>query len=586
LFTEESSVRDVWVQGTRYGVTRPPQIDPRGTWTITSDDQGAFPATLRIEGPLNRIRGTIETPNRRPITLTTTRVIAETGRVEATFPGEQLGFEGTVALTGSVQGEEFFGWMSLPNGADPSYRGRRTENFEGPARGAVAARVPMIDLPFVRPAMEYGRSAPPAQPAAVLVRNATVWTQGPQGKLENADLLVQAGKVARVGARLTAPAGAVVIDATGKHVTPGLIDPHTHSGVSSVNESGFAIVPEVQMGDVLTHNNIWFYRQLAGGLTTTMIKHGSANPIGGENVYVKTRWGALPEDLKIQGAPRTVKFALGENPKRNPNRYPNTRMGTQEIIRDHFQAARDYEAEWKRWEADKTKAGIPPRRDLRMEALLDILNQKLLVSSHGYRADEFLALVRLAEEFGFRIQTLQHGVEAYKIASELKESGVAAVVWSDWGAFKMEAYDATAYNARLLIEAGVVTSLHSDNSEISTRMNWEAGKLLRTGVNEIQALSTVTNQAAKAIAIDDKVGSLEAGKDADFVIWSGNPLSQFTKAEQTWVDGRRYFSLEEDAAVRAEITKQRAQLMQAVHAARPNETTTTNRPARSGQGSH
>jgi len=445
--------------------------------------------------------------------------------------------------------------------------------------------VPAVDLPFIRPSMEYGRSAPPAQPAHVLVRNATVWTQGRQGKVENADLLVSAGKVVQVGKNLQAPRGAVEIDATGKHVTPGLIDPHTHGGVSSVNESGFAIVPEVQMGDVLTHNNIWFYRQLAGGLTTTMIKHGSANPIGGENVYVKLRWGSLPEDMKFQGAPRTVKFALGENPKRNPNRYPDTRMGTQEIIRDHFRAARDYEAEWKRWEADKT--GIPPRKDLRMEALLDILNQKLLISSHGYRADEFLALVRLAEEFGFRVQTLQHGVEAYKIASELQKSGVAAVVWSDWGAFKLESYDATMYNARLLMEAGVVTALHSDDNEISTRMNWEAGKLLRTGVDEIQALSTVTNQAAKAIAIDGRVGSLEPGKDADFVIWSGNPLSQFTRAEQTWVDGRRYFSLEEDAALRAEIERQRTQLIQAVHAASPvTNNTTTNSPARRpGEGS-
>lgn len=570
LFTEEAAVRDVWVQGTRYGVTRPPQVDPRGTWTITSEDAGTFKtATLRLEGPLNRIRGTIEVGARRPVNLGAVRITTETGRLEATIPGEPLGQEGALLLAGSVVDSTFFGWLSLPNGTDARYRGTRTEAYAGPARGAVAAKVPKVDLPFIRPSMEFGRSAPPAQPAVLLVRNATVWTQGAQGRLENADLLVQAGKVVRVGQKLQAPAGAVVVDATGKHVTPGLIDPHTHSGVSAVNESGFAIVPEVQMGDVITHNNIWFYRQLAGGLTTTMIKHGSANPIGGENVFVKIRWGSLPDDYKIQGAPRTVKFALGENPKRSPTRYPNTRMGVQEIIRDHFLAARDYEKEWKRWEKEKT--GLPPRRDLRMEALLDILNQKLLVSSHGYRADEFLALVRLTEEFGFRVQTLQHGVEAYKIASELKKSGVAAVVWSDWGAFKLEAYDATSYNARLLMEAGVVTSLHSDDAEISTRMNWEAGKLLRSGVNEIDALSTVTNQAAKAVAIDNRVGSLEPGKDADFVIWNGNPLSQFTKAEQTWVDGRRYFSLEEDKVLREDVARQRAQLIQAVLAVAPAE---------------
>lgn len=580
LFTEEASVRDVWVQGTRYGVTRPPQIDPRGTWTITTDDAAGFPATLRLEGPINRIRGTIELPNRRPLNLATARVITETGRLEATVNGEPLGYQGTILITGSVRGDEFYGWMSLPNGADPVYRGTRTEAFAGQERGAVASRVPAIELPWLRPSMEYGRATPPEQPAVVIVRNATVWTSGPQGRLENADLLVRAGKVVQVGQRLTAPRGAVEIDGTGKHVTPGLIDPHTHTGVSSVNESGFAIVPEVQMGDVLTVNNIWMYRQLAGGLTMQMVKHGSANPIGGENVFVKNRWGLLPDQQRLENAPRTVKFALGENPKRSPNRYPNTRMGVQEIIRDHFLAAREYEAEWKRWEADRTKAGIPPRRDLRMEALVDILNQELLVSSHGYRADEFLALVRLAEEFGFKVQTLQHGVEAYKIATELKNSGVAAVVWSDWGAFKLESYDATNYNARLLLEAGVVTSLHSDDAEISTRMNWEAGKLLRSGVDEVTALQTVTINAARAVAIQDRVGSLEPGKDADFVIWNGNPLSQFTRAEQTWVDGRRYFSLEEDRQLRAEVDRQRNLLIQAVLAASGSQGNTPNAPAR------
>ncbi len=564
LFTEEATVRDVWVRGQAYEVTRPPEIDPRGTWLITSDDEWGFEAELRLEGPLNRLRGSIDIagPDGASIDLASAEVVAETGRIKVRFDGEDLGYEGVALLAGSVRGEEFYGWTSLPNGANPSFRGSRTEAFEGATRGTVAMNVPEINLPFIRPLMEYGRTAIPEQPAAVVVRNATVWSQGPLGRMENADLLIQAGKIVAVGPDLDAPRGAMEIDATGKHVTPGLIDPHIHSGVSSVNESGFAIVPEVQMGDVVTHNNIWMYRQLAGGLTTAHIKHGSANPIGGENVFVKMRWGSLPDDLKLEGAPRTVKFALGENPKRRQGRYPDTRMGTQEIIRDHFLAARDYEREWQRWEANGE--GIPPRRDLRMEAILDILNQELLISSHGYRADEFLALVRLAEEFGFRVQTLQHGVEAYKIAPELAASGVAAVVWSDWGGFKLEAYDATVYNARILIEAGVVTSLHSDDSEIASRMNWEAGKLLRTGLTPEQALSTVTNGSAKAVAIDARVGSLEAGKDGDFVIWSGNPLSQFTRAEQTWVDGRRYFSLEEDAAMRVQIDRERTQLIQAI----------------------
>jgi imidazolonepropionase-like amidohydrolase len=569
LFTEEATVRDVWVQGRVYEVTRPTQIEPRGTWRIASRDEWGFDAVLTLEGPLNRLRGSIEMSEAggpgAQVDLASAEVVAETGRLEVRFDTEALGYEGFALLAGSVRGDEFFGWTSMPNGADPSFTGTRIEPYTGPMRGAVAMNVPELDLPFIRPMMEYGVSSIPEQPEAVVVRNAPVWTQGPQGRLENADLLIRAGRVAAVGTDLDAPGGAVEIDGTGKHVTPGLIDPHIHSGVSSVNESGFAIVPEVQMGDVLTHNNIWMYRQLAGGLTTAMVKHGSANPIGGENVIVKMRWGSLPDDLKLETDTRTVKFALGENPKRRQNRYPDTRMGTQEIIRDHFLAARDYEREWQRWE--ESHEGIPPRRDLRMEAILDILNQELLISSHGYRADEFLALVRLAEEFGFRVQTLQHGVEAYKIAPELAESGVAAVVWSDWGAFKLEAYDATVYNARILMEAGVVTSLHSDNQEIASRMNWEAGKLLRTGLTEEQALSTVTNQSAQAIAIDDKVGSLEPGKDGDFVVWNGNPLSQFTRAEQTWVDGRRYFSLENDAALREQIRRERAQLIQAVLAA-------------------
>ncbi|MDH5804787.1 MAG: amidohydrolase family protein, partial [Gemmatimonadota bacterium] len=570
LFTEETSVRDVWVHGVVYGVTRPAQIDPRGTWTISSDDRSGFTAQVKLEGTLNRLRGYVDVEaggrvdEAVRVDISSASVVTETGRIEIRFDGEFLGFPGTALLTGSVSGDNFYGWSSLPNGGAPSFRGTRTEAFEGDSVGTVASKVPELDLPFIRPMMEYGVSSMPEQPNAVIVRNATVWTQGEQGRLENADLLVRNGQIVEVGTDLNAPRGAVEIDGTGKHVTPGMIDPHIHSGVSSVNETGATITPEVQMEEVITHNNIWMYRQMAGGLTTAMIKHGSANPIGGEGTIVKMRWGGLPDELVLEGAPRLVKFAMGENPKRCcfPGRYPDTRMGTQAIIRDHFMAARDYEREWDRWE--DTREGIPPRRDLRMEAILDILNQELLISSHGYRADGYLALIRLAEEFGFRVQTLQHALEAYKLAPELAESGVAAAVWSDWGAFKIEAYDATKYNARILMEAGVTVSLHSDNAQIASRMNWEAGKLLRTGLTEEQALTTVTLNAAKVLGIEDRVGSLEAGKDADFVIWNGNPLSQFTRAEQTWIDGRLYFSLEQDAVLREQIANERQQLIQAI----------------------
>jgi imidazolonepropionase-like amidohydrolase len=561
LFDDEGVIRDVWVEGERYGVSVAPRVDPRGTWLIASADP-VEEARLELGGTLGRLSGSIEIGGSRlDIESAVTRT--ESGRVSLTFDAAPLGVEGLAQLSGSFDETTFRGWTVFPDGSTSSWRGERVEDFAGGGDGPGPARdVPELELADIRPAMEYGVTALPAQPDAVVVRNATVWTSGPQGRLENADLLVRQGRVVEVGVDLSAPGGAVEIDGTGKHVTPGLIDPHIHSGIDGVNEGGSAIVPEVRVGDVATHNNIWVYRQLAGGLTTAHIKHGSANPIGGQNVFVKMRWGALPDALLFEDPPRTVKFALGENPKRRQGRYPDTRMGTYQIIRDHFEAARDYEARWQEWE--RTGEGLPPRRDLRMEALLEILGQELLVSMHGYRQDEFLAVVRLAEEFGFRVQTLQHGVEAYKIAPELAASGVAAAVWSDWGSFKMEAYDATTYNARILLEAGVVTSLHSDDSPISSRMNWEAGKLLRTGVSEEDALATVTINAARVVSIDDRVGSLEPGKDADFVIWSGHPLSQFTKAEQTWIDGRRYFSLEEDRALRERVVSERARLTQLI----------------------
>jgi len=424
-----------------------------------------------------------------------------------------------------------------------------------------------VDFGELPPAMDFGRSGIPEQPRHLLVRNATLWTQGPMGRLERADFRIESGRIVEVGQNLEARPGSEILDVGGRHVTPGLIDAHIHAGVvGAVNETGAAIVPEVQIGDVLTNQNIWMYRQLSGGLTTAHVMHGSANPIGGQNQIVKMRWGASAEALKFEGARPTVKFALGENVVRSPNRYPNTRMGVEQIMRDHFLAAREYEAAWAAWE--RNRQGIPPRRDLRMEALRDILNGTISVQSHSYRQDEILMLIRLAEEMGFKVDAFHHGVEAYRVAPELAAHGAGAVVWSDWSSFKVESYNATTYNARLLVEAGVVTSLHSDNSEIASRMNWEAAKMLRTGMGEEEALSLVTNGTAALLNIGHRVGSIEVGKDADFVIWSGHPLSILSLPDETWLDGRRYFSRSEDEALREAVAQERNERIEAIRSPR------------------
>ncbi|CAN5413909.1 amidohydrolase family protein [soil metagenome] len=559
LFHQEAKILDIWVEGEHFRVNPEAAVDPRGEWLITSDDD-FLQGTLEIEGSPGSYSGKI-TIEGDEIDLGSVSVQDQARRFRASFSGEELNRAGMIRLTASMAGDELIGWADLPGGERADWSAERSTAGEPDEIEDVSFPDRDLQLANIRPNMEYGREAIPDQPAVVLVRNATIWTMGEQGILEGADLLIRNGEVAEVGQNLSAPGDAIVIDADGKHVTPGLIDAHLHSGTDGVNEIGNAIVPEVRLGDVLNINNIWMYRQIAGGLTTAHVMHGSANPIGGQNQHIKMRWGSLSHDLKFENAPRTVKFALGENPKRvGIDRYPETRMGVQHIIEDRFTMARDYESRWNEW--TENGGGIPPRRDLRLEALVDILNEDIRVQSHSYRQDEILALMRVAEKFNFTVKAFHHGVEAYKVAPELAEHGAGAVVWSDWSSFKIEAYDATVFNARLLNEAGVVTSLHSDNSQIASRMNWEAAKMVHAGVDPETALAMITINTATLLGIDNRVGSLEPGKDADFVIWNGDPLSTFTKAEQTWIDGRKYFDLEEDAQLRQQIEEERSQLIQ------------------------
>ncbi len=572
LFAEKTRIHEVWIDGKRYEVKPPPATDARGTWSLKISADPDQSGTLKLSGEVDKPSGSVAW---RGKDMRLANVAFAAGRLAFTVATDSIGWKGTMTMSGTVSEKEIFGVGERTDGTPFTWFAARTEPPKEEPDTAQPKKPEMASFPDVYPPGEYGRARLPDQPQHVLVKNATIWTQGPQGKLEGADMLVTRGKITHIGKNLSAPAGAVVIDASGKHVTPGLIDAHSHTAISgSVNEGGQVATPEVRIADVLDPDGIWIYRQLAGGTTAANILHGSANPIGGQNAVVKWRWGALPDELLIAGAPQGVKFALGENVKQShfrpggqpSTRYPQTRMGVEQIIRDRFMAARDYQRAWKEWEKDKTK--IPPRRDLELDAIVEILEGKRLIHSHCYRQDEILMLIRLCEEFGIRIATFQHVLEGYKVAEAIAKHGAGASAFSDWWAFKIEAYDAIPGNGPLMHSQGVLVSYNSDNSQLATRMNWEASKAVKFGLSEEEALKFVTINPAKQLKVDHLVGSLEVGKDADFVVWSNNPLSSYTKCEQTWVDGRRYFDVEEDRQMRERIQTERATLIQKIHSSK------------------
>ena len=376
-----------------------------------------------------------------------------------------------------------------------------------------------------------------------------------------------------------------MIDATGKHLSPGIIDSHSHTAVSgSVNEGGQAITCETRIEDVLDPDDIWIYRQLSGGTTMAKVLHGSANPIGGQNAIVKWRWGMLADDLPLAGAPPGVKFALGENvkqsnfnlPRGTAARYPATRMGVEELIRDRFNAALDYERSWKEWE--KNKLLVPPRKDLELDAFSEMVKGKREIHSHAYRQDEMLMLMRVAEDFGIHVASFEHGLEGYKVADLMAKQGVGGSTFSDWWAYKIEAWDAIPGNGPLMHDQGVVVSFNSDNDQLASRLNWEAAKAVKFGLSEEEAFKFVTINPAKHMKIDKWVGSLEVGKDADFVLWTGNPLSTYSRCEQTWVDGKKYFDIQEDKQMQEQIVKERATLIQKILATKKPATPATGGP--------
>lgn len=401
---------------------------------------------------------------------------------------------------------------------------------------------------------------------SVLIRNATVLTAA-RGTLEGTDVLVQNGKITRIGKNINAPAGVQVIDATGKFVSPGIIDCHSHSMLDAVNEGAFSVTSMTRVRDMLNPKDISIYRALAGGVTSALLLHGSANSIGGQSITVKFKWGHGVEDFVIADAPPGIKFALGENVRRTgftpppgtPLRYPRTRQGVMETIRDAFVRAKDYKQSLDDFKAGKSR--IPPRKDLELEPLVEILEGKRLVHAHGYRSDEHLNLMLLADEFGFRVATLQHALEVYKIAPEAAKRGTGASIFVDFWGYKLEAYDSIPYNAYIMWKNGVVVSINSDSDERMRRLNIDAAKIMKYGgVPEQDSLQMITLNPAKQLGIDKRTGSVEVGKDGDLVIWNAHPFSVYSRVEMTFVDGELLFDRAKDAQMRTDMAKEREAL--------------------------
>ena len=499
---------------------------------------------------------------------------------------DQLGGEGIVRFALRRFGDGIDGRATLADGKAAAAKIERTG--DAPAkddeRGGGKHRKPKGDPADAAilsrttlPNIAFGFETLP-EPETVLIRGATLWTAAEDGILEQADLLIRDGKIAAIAriedGSLDAPPGARVIDGSGLHVTPGMIDEHSHLTMTGGgNEESHAVTAEVRVGDILDSDDIGIYRALAGGTTTAQILHGSANPIGGQAAIIKFRWGHAPEDLKIVDAPPSIKFALGENVKQTnwgenfTSRYPQSRMGVETLMRDRFLAAREYGEAWDAWnalpDAQRTSAA-PPRRDLQLETLLEILRGERFVHTHSYVQSEILSLMRLAEELGFRIQTFTHILEGYKVAPEMAAHGAGASTFADWWAYKFEVYDAIPQNTCLLHKHGVLTSINSDSAELIRRLNQEAGKSLIycKDLDPHEALKFATINPAKQLKIDHRTGSLEVGKDADLVLWNGPPLSIKSRAEKTWVDGVLYFDRERDAELRRRDRAEKQALIQ------------------------
>ena len=572
IFNKDAKIVHNWIQGKGYILAPLDAPDLRGTYSLRVDGKAY---TLEIEGK------TAAKP-KAFIPLTDTTKVEVKHQIKGDIITLSFNLDAKkgriTTLSGAADGDNWTGNGSTPDGkwitwsatknkgiVDEQEDEKENEQSDNKKDEQTATEKGSVIYPFIA----FGdKTLPTAQ--TYLIKNATVWTNEADGILENTDVLIKDGKIAQIGKDLSAT-NAIEIDGTGRHLTCGIIDEHSHIAVSGgVNEGTQYSSAEVSIATVVNSENIHIYRQLAGGVTTSQLLHGSANPIGGQSGLIKLKWGYSPDEMLYPNAAPFIKFALGENVKQSNwgnyyrIRFPQTRMGVEQVFDDHFTRAREYEAARK---ADP----INTRRDLEMEVILQIINKERFITCHSYVQSEINMLMKIAEKHNFRINTFTHILEGYKVADKMREHGAAGSTFSDWWAYKYEVIDAIPYNGALMSEQGVLVAYNSDDAEMGRRLNQEAGKaVMYGGVDQETAWKFVTLNPAKMLHIDDRVGSVKVGKDADIVLWSANPLSVYARAEYTFIDGIKFYDRAEDVKKREALQQDRARLIQAMIVAKKN----------------
>jgi imidazolonepropionase-like amidohydrolase len=562
IFDEKTILYENWVQGSKYVVNDMTIKDIRGNYDLTIDNQIY---KMKIDGEVASPKAEITTTDAKKVNSKLSLsnnwmniLVKSNDTIKSNFTRISAFVENTQNISGKAV---------LFNGNETRWNAKRISPFVM-VKDSTKAELPNRIFATTFPNRPYGNSAKPTQ-QTLLFKNATIWTNEKEGILQETDVLVKNGKIVSLGKNLS-DATATIIDAKGKHLTAGIIDEHSHIAISNgVNEGGHNSSAEVTIEDVVNSEDINIYRDLAGGVTTSQLLHGSANPIGGRSAIVKWKWGQSPDEMLYKDQPKFIKFALGENVKQanwginNPTRFPQTRMGVEQVFTDYFQRAKEYDNNWKTYNSnpkkDKNKS---PRVDLELQTLAEIINKERFITCHSYVQSEILMMMNVAEKFNFRVNTFTHILEGYKVADKMKQHGVGASTFSDWWAYKFEVNDAIPYNGGIMHDQGVVVAYNSDNAEMSRRLNQEAAKAVKySNMSEEEAWKFVTLNPAKLLHIDDKVGSIKVGKDADLVLWNNNPLSVYAKAEKTIIEGVVYYDSQKDEQQRVAIAKERSELI-------------------------